>query len=177
MQNLAHFAVLTWPGPPPTPHPFPAQTTRKLTMEVATTSQMLFCNIISKWFLFLAKISIWLCSGFSVAQNGNFCDEVQAPSDFSYTTSSRCWHTRALAWTNFGWLYRQGGGGVSTSTTCSVAVIEVHQPKLWSLDFKFAPTTSLRTDGSSAFCSILCMFLLLPAQLRAYCVRSANVGC
>ena len=36
-------------------------------------------------------------------------------------------------------------GGVSTSTTCSVAVIEVHQPKLWSLDFKFAPATSLRT--------------------------------
>ena len=38
MQNLAHFAMLTWPGPPhPTP-PLPAQTTRQLTMEVATTS-------------------------------------------------------------------------------------------------------------------------------------------
>jgi hypothetical protein len=67
-----------------------------------------------------------------------FCDEVQAPSDFSYTTSCRCWHTCAPVWTNFGWLYRHKGG-VSTSTTCSVAVIEVHQPKLWSLDFKFAP--------------------------------------
>jgi hypothetical protein len=39
-------------------------------MEVATTSQMLFCNIIFEWFL--AKISIWLCSGFSVAQNDLF---------------------------------------------------------------------------------------------------------
>jgi hypothetical protein len=72
MQNLAHFAILTRPGPPPTPHPhpFPAQTTRQLTMEVATTSQMLFCNTIFEWFL--AKYSIWLCTGFSVAQNGHF---------------------------------------------------------------------------------------------------------
>jgi hypothetical protein len=40
-----------------------------------------------------------------------FCDEVQAPSDFSYATSCRCccWHTCAPVWTNFGWLYRQGG--------------------------------------------------------------------
>ena len=30
----------------PHTHTLPAQTTRKLTMEVATTSQMLFCNII-----------------------------------------------------------------------------------------------------------------------------------
>jgi hypothetical protein len=37
-------------------------------------------------------------------------------------------------------------GGVSTSTTCSVAAIEVHQPKLLSLDLNFAPTTYLRTD-------------------------------
>jgi hypothetical protein len=70
MQNLARFAILTCPGPPPTPTPFPAQTTRKLTMEVATTSQMHLCNTIFKWFL--AKISIWLCTGFSVAQNGHF---------------------------------------------------------------------------------------------------------
>ena len=35
MQNLAHFAMLTWPGPPPTPPPLPAQTTRQLTVEVA----------------------------------------------------------------------------------------------------------------------------------------------
>jgi hypothetical protein len=66
MQNLAHFAILTWPGPPPPP-PFPAQTTRKLTMEVAATLQVLFCNTIFEWFL--AKYSIWLCFGFSLAQN------------------------------------------------------------------------------------------------------------
>jgi hypothetical protein len=54
----------------PHPQPFPAQTTRKLTMEVATTSQMLFCNTIFEWLL--AKYSIWLCTGFSVAQNGHF---------------------------------------------------------------------------------------------------------
>jgi hypothetical protein len=39
---------------------------RKLAMGVATTSQMLFCNTTFKWFL--AKYSIWLCTGFSVAQ-------------------------------------------------------------------------------------------------------------
>ena len=75
-------------------------------MEVATTSQMLLANTIFE--SFLAKHSIWLCTGFSVAQNGHFCDEVQAPSDFLYTTSFRCWHTCAPVWTNFGWLYRQG---------------------------------------------------------------------
>jgi hypothetical protein len=40
MQNLAHFAILTWPGPPPHPHPpFPLKQ-HELTMEVAATSQM-----------------------------------------------------------------------------------------------------------------------------------------
>jgi hypothetical protein len=37
-------------------------------------------------------------------------------------------------------------GGVSTSTTCCVAVIEVHQPKRLSLDWNFAPRAYLRTD-------------------------------
>jgi hypothetical protein len=62
---LRHTHV--WPGPPP---PFPAQTTRKLTMEVVATSQMLFCNMVFE--CLLAKISIWLCRGFSVAQNDIF---------------------------------------------------------------------------------------------------------
>jgi hypothetical protein len=44
--------------------------TKFLGLEVATTSQMLFCNIIFEWLL--AKYSIWLCTGFSVAQNGHF---------------------------------------------------------------------------------------------------------
>ena len=40
-------------------------------------------------------------------------------------------------------------GGVSTSTTCSVAVIEVHQPKLLSRDLNFAAIT-YRSHGPSA---------------------------
>jgi hypothetical protein len=68
LQNLAHFTMLSWPGPPPPP--LPAQTTRQLAVEVATTSQMLLANTIFE--SFLAKYSIWLCSGFSVAQNGHF---------------------------------------------------------------------------------------------------------
>ena len=47
-----------------------------------------------------------------------FCDEVQTSSDFSYTTSCRCWQTRAPVWTNFGWLTAKGG--VSTSTTTAL---------------------------------------------------------
>jgi hypothetical protein len=56
-------------------------------MEVATTSQMLFCNIIFK--LFLAKYSIWLCTGFSVAQNGAVVNAHQPKPwslDFNFTT-------------------------------------------------------------------------------------------
>ena len=48
-------------------------------------------------------------------------------------------------------------GGVSTSTTCSVAVIEVHQPKLLSLDLNFAPTTYLRTDLRRSLVNTLCV--------------------
>jgi hypothetical protein len=44
------------------------------------------------------------------------------------------------------------GGGVSTSTACSVAVIKVHQPKLLSLDLDLA-TTTYQPHGSSTFWS------------------------
>jgi hypothetical protein len=84
------------------------------------------------------------------------CDKVQAPSDFSYTTSCRCWHTCAPVWTNFGWLYRQGGRLNSNHMLCCCH--RVHQPKLLSLDLNFAPTAYLRTglrrsvQGSVCFC-------------------------
>ena len=56
---------------PHLPSPCPLkQHDSALAMEVAATSQMLFCYIIFKWFL--AKYSIWLCTRFSVAQNGHF---------------------------------------------------------------------------------------------------------
>ena len=69
-----------------------------------------------------------------------FCDEVQTPSDFSYTTSCRCWQTRAPVWTNFGWLTAKGGR-LNFNHSCSVAVIEVHQPKLLSFGLYFTPAT------------------------------------
>jgi hypothetical protein len=50
-----------------------------------------------------------------------FCDEVQTPSDFSYTTSCRCWQTRAPVCTNFGWLIAKGR--VSTSTTTALLLL------------------------------------------------------
>jgi hypothetical protein len=104
-----------------------------------------------------------------------FCDEVQAPSDFSYTTSCRCWHTCAPVWTNFGWMYRQGGG-VSASTTCSVAVIEVHQPNILSLDFKFAPTTSLRTDLRRPVQDPSCLCYFPRNYVHVVCDRSMWVA-
>jgi hypothetical protein len=40
------------------------------TEVAAATAQVRVCDIIFKWFL--AKYSIWLCTGFSVAQNSHF---------------------------------------------------------------------------------------------------------
>jgi hypothetical protein len=70
---------------------------------------------------------------------------VQAPSDFSYTTSCCCWHTCAPVWTNFGWMYRQGGRLNFNHMLCCCH-IEVYQPKLLSFDLNFTPATYRRTD-------------------------------
>ena len=58
MQNLAHFAMLTWPGPPPTPHPLARSNNTTADRGGSTTSQMLLANTIFE--SFLAKHSIWL---------------------------------------------------------------------------------------------------------------------
>jgi hypothetical protein len=168
MQNLAHFVILTWLAPPP---PFPAQTTRKLTMEVATTSQMLFCDIISEWLL-VAKYSIWLCTGFLVAQKWPF-SVTRCKHHLIFRTPLRavCWHTCAPVWTNFGWLYRQGGRLNFNHVLCCCHR-GAHQPKLLSLDLNFAPT-----HGPSTSCSRPFMFVLPPAQLRTCCVLCAIGQC
>jgi hypothetical protein len=62
-------------------------------------------------------------------------------------------------------------GGVSTSTTCSVAVIEVHQPKLLSLDLNLAPTTSLCTDLRRPVQDPSCLCYFPRKYVRAVCDR------
>jgi hypothetical protein len=76
-------------------------------MEVAATSQVLLGNIIFEWFL--AKKTSGSALDFRWLKMIILCDEVQAPPAFSYTTSCRYWYACASFWTNFGWLYRQGG--------------------------------------------------------------------
>ena len=72
-------------------------------------------------------------------------DEVQTPSIFFRTSLPAVADTLADLFrpTSAG---STAKGGVSSSTVCSVAVIEVHKPKLLSFGFKFAPTTYLRTE-------------------------------
>jgi hypothetical protein len=70
--------------------------------------------------------------------------------------------------TSAGWTAK---GGVSTSTTCSVAVIEVYQPKLLSRDLNFPPIT-YRSHGPSAFWSTPFMCgCYFPRYVHAACVR------
>jgi hypothetical protein len=66
-------------------------------------------------------------------------------------------------------------GGVSTSTTCSVAVIEVHQPKLLSFGLNFAPTAYPRTDLRRSVQGSVCRFLLLYAQLYVHVVCDRSI--
>jgi hypothetical protein len=137
MQHFAHFAILTGPAPPPPPPLFPAQTTRKLAMEVATTSQMLLGNIICE--CFLAKYSIWLCSGFSRCRHHLF---FRTPLRAVAGTLAHLFGPTSAGCT--------AKGPVSSSTGCSVAVVKAHQPKLSSLDLNFTPTT-YPPHGSSTF--------------------------
>jgi hypothetical protein len=103
-----------------------------------------------------------------------FCDEVQAPSEFSYTTSCRCWHTCAPAWTNFGWLYRQGGRLNFNHMLCCC-----HRgvpTKLLSFDFNFAPTSSLRTDLRPRAFDVLLKALHVCVTFRAITYMLCAIG-
>jgi hypothetical protein len=60
-------------------------------------------------------------------------------------------------------------GGVSTSTACSVAVIEVHQPIFLSLDLNFAPTAYLRTDRFGILFEALCVSVTSRAVTYMLC--------
>jgi hypothetical protein len=100
-------------------------------MEVATTSQMILVNIIFEWFL--AKCSMWLCFvAFRWLKMTILRDEVQAPHQLFRTLLPAVAATPADLFgpTSAGCTAK---GGVSTSTACSVAVVNAHQPKRWSL--------------------------------------------
>ena len=133
---------------------------------------MLLANTIFE--SFLAKYSIWLCSGFSVAQNGHFLRRGASTIWFVHHFVPLL--PRLRIFLDQLRLAVPPRGGVSSSTTCSVAVIEGHQPKLWSRDFKSAPAT-YRSHRSSLSWSTPFMLAILRPQLRTCCVRSANVGC
>jgi hypothetical protein len=81
-------------------------------MGVAATSQVLLalgniiCDILSGKIFNLALQ--WLFGGSKLYFYVTRC---RHHLFFSYTTSCRCWHACASFWANFGWLYRQGGGG------------------------------------------------------------------
>jgi hypothetical protein len=97
-------------------------------------------------------------------------DEGQVPPEFSYSTSCSCWHACASFWTNFSWLYRQGGRLIFNRMLYCCrqgAPTTRDQPKLSSLDLDLAPTT-YRPHGSWTSCSNPFMFLLIPAQIRTY---------
>jgi hypothetical protein len=101
-------------------------------------------------------------------------DEVQTPSIFSYTTSCSCCHACAAFWTNFSWLYRQGDRFIFNHVLCCCHPGATTKTFVIWLQFC---TYDLSTHGPSAFCSRLCMFVLLPAQVPTCCVCLANVAC
>jgi hypothetical protein len=68
-------------------------------------------------------------------------------------------------------------GAVSSSTVCSVAVIEVHQPFFLSFGLNFAPAAYRRTDFRRPVQGSVCMCLFVTAQIRTCCVCLATVVC
>jgi hypothetical protein len=159
---------------PPPPPPFPAQTTRKLTMEVAATSQMHLCNTICK--CFLAKISIWLCTVAFWWLKMIFLrgGEVQTPSIFFVHHFVLRTVADTLAdlfrLTSADSTAKPRGGVSSSAVVCSVAVIEVHEPKLLSFGLNFTPATYRRTDFRCPVQDSVFFCLLSHKYVHAVCV-------
>jgi hypothetical protein len=68
-------------------------------------------------------------------------------------------------------------GGVSSSTVCSVAVIEVHKPKLLSFGLNFTPATYQRTDFRRPVQDSICFCLLPHKYVHDVCVLANVVYC
>jgi hypothetical protein len=64
----------------------------------------------------------------------------------------------------------RGPSRPSSTATCSVAVIQAHQPKQLPFGFNFAPTTYLRTDLRRSVQDPLCLCYFPRKYLHAACV-------